>query len=110
MSSKFLMLIRGITILEGICKELDSGFNYMRTLEPYINNTVMLDISYIEKKAQRDLKKLLDSQDDKNDIQLEMMKSSMKKMEKKFYSNDELSRSAVAGIISFVILLLQYIK
>jgi predicted unusual protein kinase regulating ubiquinone biosynthesis (AarF/ABC1/UbiB family) len=110
LSSKFLMLIRGITILEGICKELDNGFSYMRTLEPYINNMVMFDISYLEKKAQKDIKKLINSRDDNNEIQVEMMRSSMKKMESKMYSNNELSRNAIAGIISFVILLFQYIK
>jgi K+-transporting ATPase A subunit len=82
----------------------------MRTLEPYINNMVMFDISYLEKKAQKDIKKLINSRDDNNEIQVEMMRSSMKKMESKMYSNNELSRNAIAGIISFVILLFQYIK
>jgi predicted unusual protein kinase regulating ubiquinone biosynthesis (AarF/ABC1/UbiB family) len=52
-SSKFLLLLRGISILEGNCKALDKNFNYKKTLDPYIEN-YLIDIRYLENKARLD--------------------------------------------------------
>jgi predicted unusual protein kinase regulating ubiquinone biosynthesis (AarF/ABC1/UbiB family) len=76
------MLLRGITILEGVCKELDPRFNYMRTLEPYVNK-FMFNLDYIEKKAQKDIMKLVNGGDQSSDIKIEMMQGSIKRIESK---------------------------
>jgi predicted unusual protein kinase regulating ubiquinone biosynthesis (AarF/ABC1/UbiB family) len=49
-SSKFLLLLRGVSILEGNCKLLDPNFNYKKVIDPYING-YLTDIRYIENKA-----------------------------------------------------------
>ena len=56
-SSKFLLLLRGISILEGNCKALDDKFNYKKTLDPFIEDYLM-DIKYIENKAMVDISTL----------------------------------------------------
>lgn len=56
-SSKFLLLLRGISILEGNCKTLDPTFNYKKTLDPYIQD-YLIDVKYIENKALVDISTL----------------------------------------------------
>jgi predicted unusual protein kinase regulating ubiquinone biosynthesis (AarF/ABC1/UbiB family) len=110
LSSKFLMLIRGITILEGICKELDPNFSYIKTLEPYINNMVKLDINYIENKAQKDFDKLFkkdNNNNNKNEIDIEIIKNNMNIIETKINGYNQISKNGI--FITVVILLLHYL-
>lgn len=53
-SSKFILLLRGMTILEGVCKQLDPNFNYRAILDQYITDFVV-DIHYLENKGSRDI-------------------------------------------------------
>lgn len=55
-SSKFVLLLRGISIMEGNCKRLDADFNYRTVLDPFINDFVM-DVSYIEKRGAKDIQR-----------------------------------------------------
>jgi ubiquinone biosynthesis protein len=102
LSSKFIMLLRGITILEGVCKDLDPKFNYMRTLEPYVND-FMFNIDYIEKKAQKDLFKLFNGGDQSKEIEIEMVQSSIQKLEKNVTKTD--IKSQALTLVPFVFIL-----
>lgn len=104
LSSKFLMLVRGITILEGICKELDPKFSYMRTLEPYINEQ-MFNINYFEMKAQKDINKLLYPEE-----KYILVNDETIIVEPKLDEQLQTAKQAIVGTISFIFLLLQYIK
>jgi predicted unusual protein kinase regulating ubiquinone biosynthesis (AarF/ABC1/UbiB family) len=77
-SSKFVLLLRGISILEGVCKELDPAFNFKKTLDPYIDELI-LDVNYFEARAMSDLG-ILTKVPDKiqtNQIQLEVLEKSI---------------------------------
>lgn len=56
-ASKFILLLRGITILEGICKALNTNFSYREVLDPFINEFV-IDVDYLERRGTRDLARL----------------------------------------------------
>lgn len=82
-SSKFVLLLRGISILEGVCKKLDPNFNFKKTLDPYIDEFVV-DINYFEARAMSDLK-LITKVPDKvqiNQIQIEVLEKTVRDVEK----------------------------
>lgn len=54
-NSNFLLLLRGLTILEGVCKTLDTDFNYKKVIDPYINAAFPVDIGYLERRALKDI-------------------------------------------------------
>lgn len=78
-SSKFILLMRGISILEGICKTLDKDFNYKSTLDPLIQEFIV-DIRYIENKMMVDLNNIrtVPDQVKLNQIQLEILDKTMR--------------------------------
>lgn len=78
-SSKFLLLLRGISILEGVCKSLDKNFNYRKTLDPYIDN-YLVDIKYLETKAMSDLSNLrtMPNKVKEQEVEVEIMRLNMK--------------------------------
>lgn len=61
-SSKMILLLRGITILEGVCKNLHPSFNYREILDPFISEFIV-DIEYIERRGKKDLFKLTKASD-----------------------------------------------
>ena len=81
-SSKFVLLLRGISILEGVCKKLDPNFNFRKTLDPYINEFIV-DVDYFEKRAMKDVKKFTSMTDNMqvSQIQLEVLERNMKEVE-----------------------------
>jgi predicted unusual protein kinase regulating ubiquinone biosynthesis (AarF/ABC1/UbiB family) len=82
-SSKFVLLLRGISILEGVCKQLDRNFNFKKTLDPYIDELI-LDVNYFEARAKSDLK-LITKVPDKvqiSQIQLEVLERTVRDVEK----------------------------
>lgn len=92
-SSKFIMLLRGISILEGICKLLYPQFNYRDILDPFISDFVM-DIQYMERKGKKDFQKLTEttSRITTSEISLNMMESDMQTMKQKMNSSFEKQR------------------
>jgi predicted unusual protein kinase regulating ubiquinone biosynthesis (AarF/ABC1/UbiB family) len=56
-NSSFLLILRGLTILEGVCKNLDPDFNYIDVINDY-NKSFPLDINYFEIRALRDIENL----------------------------------------------------
>ena len=83
-SSKFLLILRGVSILEGVCKVLDPNFSYRTTIENYIDESIV-DFDYIERKALMDIDVMRAMPDKitKNQIQLEIMEKNMEKMQTK---------------------------
>jgi len=82
-SSKFILLFRGISILEGICKKLDPYFNFKKPLDPYIDQFV-IDINYFEKKAMNDLNLFYKVPDNvvNSQIQLEVLEKNIRDVER----------------------------
>lgn len=83
-SSKFILLLRGISILEGVCKKLDPNFNFKKIIDPYIDE-FLIDVNYFESKAITDIN-LITKVPDKvqmNQIQLEVLENSIRDVEKK---------------------------
>jgi predicted unusual protein kinase regulating ubiquinone biosynthesis (AarF/ABC1/UbiB family) len=78
-SSKFLLLLRGISIVEGVCKSLDKNFNYRKTLDPYIDK-YLVDINYLENKAMTDLSSLrtIPTKFKEQEIEMEIMRLNLK--------------------------------
>jgi predicted unusual protein kinase regulating ubiquinone biosynthesis (AarF/ABC1/UbiB family) len=56
-NSNFLLILRGLTILEGVCKTLDPDFNYVEVINEY-NKSFPLDIKYFEVRALQDIENL----------------------------------------------------
>ena len=87
-SSKFMLLLRGISIMEGNCKCLDPNFNYRAVLDPFINDFI-LDVSYFEKRGTKDFQKFTSASGRimTSEISLSMIEQDMETMKKK-YTND----------------------
>lgn len=78
-SSKFLLLLRGLSILEGNCKLLDKNFNYKKSLDPYIQK-YLIDFKYIENKAILDLSmiKTYPTTIKRQEIEIDILKQNFK--------------------------------
>ena len=81
-SSKFILLMRGVTIIEGICKKLDPGFNFRKTFDSYISE-YLTDINYFEYKAKSDLKMMnqLTDNSNYNSVHIDIIERDIKTME-----------------------------
>ena len=79
LSSKFVMLLRGITILEGVCKELDPSFKYSRNLDKYIKK-IVFNIENIERQFGNDVKKMLKNNNNKKFEKEVQLKNSATKL------------------------------
>lgn len=84
-NSNFLLLLRGLTILEGVCKTLDPNFNYKKVIDPYIGAMIPIDIEYLEKRVLKDIESIqkmslsrtiIDTQ--KNDVDKELLEKRLK--------------------------------
>ena len=99
-SSKFLLLLRGISILEGNCKALDPDFNYKKTLDPYISD-YLIDVRYIENKAMSDLSALqtFPSKMKEQAIEIDIMRMNTKFENKEKEESLKKKAMALGGII-----------
>lgn len=86
-NSNFLLILRGITILEGICKKLDPKFNYKKVIDPYIME-FPIDIEYYERRALKDIESLQKfslpqtlSANQQNDIDKQLMEQRISKLQ-----------------------------
>ena len=68
-----------------------------------------MNIDYIEQKVQRDFSKMINPKPE-NNIEIENLRENIKRLENKLAENNDISRNAITGIISFIILLVQYMK
>ena len=105
-SSKFVLLLRGISIMEGNCKLLDANFNYRSVLDPFINEFIM-DISYLERRGTKDIQRFTQTPDRvvTSEISLSMVEKDVASLKKKHI--DEIMKNRLAIIVLFSLLLFQ---
>lgn len=53
-NSKLIMVFRSMSLLEGICKDLDPDFSYFKVINMLVGD-VFLDMDYIDHRARKDL-------------------------------------------------------
>lgn len=101
-SSKFLLILRGVSILEGVCKTLDPSFSYRTVIERYIDESIV-DFEYIERKAMMDIDNMRTMPDKlvQNQIQIELMEKNMKKIDIKSDPNNSKTLLLFSLIFAF---------
>jgi predicted unusual protein kinase regulating ubiquinone biosynthesis (AarF/ABC1/UbiB family) len=99
-SSKFVLLLRGITILEGICKNLNPKFSYRETLDPFISDFI-IDMDYFERRGKRDISRYRNAPDkiEKSEISLGMVETDMEVLKKKMTTSDLRSKYIFVAIL-----------
>lgn len=99
-SSKFILLLRGITILEGICKNLNPKFSYRETLDPFISDFI-IDMDYFERRGKRDISRYRNAPDkiEKSEISLGMVENDMEVLKKKMTNSDLQSKYIFVAIL-----------
>lgn len=104
-SSRFVMLFRGLGILEGVIKKLDPDFNYQETLRPYVEDRLS-SIDYFRNRAATDIQSFqkLPSSISMQQLQIEILS---KKMEQKTI-NDRLNQNIYLGIGTLALLFILY--
>lgn len=108
-SSKFVLLLRGISILEGVCKSLDPNFNFRKTLDPYIDEFI-IDINYFENRAKADLKLITSVPDNVsiNKIQIEILEKTIRDMEEDMKKDSNNKMMMVLGVVASIIMQHEY--
>lgn len=111
-NSNFLLLLRGLTILEGVCKTLDADFNYKKVIDPYINNAFTIDIAYLEKRALKDIESMQQmsfsrvvNSNKRNDIDKELLEKRLNELalaREKQKSQQTASNMLVLGLLSAI--------
>ena len=109
LASKFVMLLRGITILEGVCKDLDPSFKYSRNLDKYMGKFIF-NIQNIERKADKDINTLFNNNSSSYDdtslnsvkMQLEGLRTKIDLIEK---SDNNKFGNISSIVIAFLVLL-----
>jgi predicted unusual protein kinase regulating ubiquinone biosynthesis (AarF/ABC1/UbiB family) len=99
-SSKFLLILRGMSILEGVCKTLDPNFSYNEVIERYID-TSLVDLEYMEKRALMDIDSMRIMPDNvtANKIKLEMLQKNMQTMDKKVTTKMTRILASLSGFV-----------
>jgi predicted unusual protein kinase regulating ubiquinone biosynthesis (AarF/ABC1/UbiB family) len=99
-SSKFLLLLRGITILEGVCKNLNPNFNYRDILDPYISDFI-IDINYIERRGEKDISRFTKAPDKitSSEISLGMIENDVDQLKKKLINFDLKTKYILSTIL-----------
>lgn len=76
---KLVMMFRSLSILEGMCKELDPNFSYFDVINEIISD-VFFDVDYIDHRARKDFIKMFDDVSTKP--QMEVLQENMEKNNK----------------------------
>lgn len=104
LSSKFLSLLRGLSLLEGICKELNPKFSYKKLLDPYINE-MSFDLNYFEKKGNKDFNKFKEVPDklELNNISIGILENDVINLKSKVVK-EQSKNKILSFVIGFVLL------
>jgi predicted unusual protein kinase regulating ubiquinone biosynthesis (AarF/ABC1/UbiB family) len=76
-----IMMFRSLSLLEGICKELDPEFSYFKVIDLLMSD-VFLDMDYIDHRARKDLLSLFDTTT--NSPQMETFQNTIQENNKKY--------------------------
>ena len=106
-SSKLLVLLRGLGLLEGVCKKLDPEFNYKKILDPYISD-YLVDVNYIEDRVKSDFNTIskMPNMMRNTQIELALLENIVYELEKDINLESNKRYFAFTGI--FISLLTQY--
>lgn len=104
-SSKMILLLRGITITEGVCKNLNANFNYREILDPFISNFV-IDIEYIERRGSKDISRFTQASNKliQSEISIDLVETDVNAIKKKVMNNDMKTRYVMMTILSILML------
>jgi predicted unusual protein kinase regulating ubiquinone biosynthesis (AarF/ABC1/UbiB family) len=102
-SSKMILLLRGITILEGVCKTLYPTFNYREVLDPFISDFIV-DVDYLERRGKKDLSKFTQAPDKitKSEISLNLVETDVTQLRRQLTQTENKSRFAMFAILTSV--------
>lgn len=103
-SNRFVMLFRGLAILDGVLKKLYPDLNYQDILQPFVQERIM-SLDYIESRALSDVKALqkIPSNMEVTQLQLEILQMTVN--EQKRTINTMSLLSCIAGLLSLVVFL-----
>ncbi len=104
LSSKFLSLLRGLSLLEGICKDLNPNFSYKKILDPYINE-ISFDLNYFEKRGNKDFNKFREVPEklESNNISIGILENDVTNLKNKV-SKEETKNKILTLIIGLILL------
>ena len=99
-SSKFILLLRGITILEGVCKNLNPDFNYREILDPFISDFI-IDVQYLERRGKKDLSRFRSANDKiaTSEISIGLMENEMDTLKKKLSFSDVRNKYVLSAML-----------
>lgn len=99
-SSKFILLLRGITILEGVCKSLNPDFNYREILDPFISDFI-IDIQYLERRGRKDISRFRSANDKiaTSEISIDLMENEMGALKKKVSVADVRNKYVMSAVV-----------
>lgn len=98
---KFIMLFRSLSLLEGICKELDPTFSYFKVIDILMND-LFFDIDFFDYKARKDVKLIFDVptvQDQTQVIQEEIKESNRKNLTRIKQTMDESQKILLVFVV-----------
>lgn len=105
-SSKFILILRGLSILEGLCKNLNKDFNYTNVIDLYTTDMMsFLDINYLEKRGNRDIASFQDTPKKvlENEISLGMIEKDVDKL-KKQVSTMRIVKNINAAVVAAIVI------
>ena len=104
-TSKMILLLRGITILEGVCKNLNPGFNYREILDPFISDFI-IDIDYIERRGSKDISRFRQAPDKliSSEISLNLVETDVINLKSKLINNAKTMRYTMIAVLSVLLL------
>ena len=103
-SSKFVMMLRGLAILEGVVKTVYPEFNYQESLMPFVQDKVM-SIDYFEKRIQGDIRLYQDlpSSFEMAQLQIEVLEKKMEQQQANSIPRGAAIAVGFVALIGFII-------
>ena len=94
---KLIMMFRSLSILEGMCKELDNDFSYFDVINEIVSD-VFFDVDYLDHRARKDFIKIFD--DISPQPQLEILQENIDK------NNKAMSKSLDTSLQDYKVLMI----
>ena len=99
-NSKLIMVFRSLSLLEGICKDLDPSFSYFKVINALMSD-VFFDMDYIDHRARKDLFSLFEINPNE---QMETFQTSMEETNKKNLKKMNTTISQYKNIVTVLML------
>ena len=95
------MVFRSLSLLEGICKELDPEFTYFKVINMLVGD-VFMDMDYIDHRARKDLFSLFEVTPNE---QMETLQNTFEEKNKKYVKKMNTAMTQYKYIVSVLVLL-----